>query len=175
MGHQGPDDPRHLVRQGDGDQHARLARQHAGQPCSSFTGITRRDLCRRARAQDQQPSQAALAHLGRSPQPLLAAAGVLPRDETEPSRKVAPAAEGTGGRCQSHERGRDHRADTRTPAAVRLLLAPFPSVNFRLEKPLAYSGHPLYRAPFRAGHAAVVCRRRGQQLKSTQITELHIS
>lgn len=39
VGHQRPDDPRHHVRQGDGDPHARLARQHAGRPRPSFVGI----------------------------------------------------------------------------------------------------------------------------------------
>lgn len=50
VGHQRPDDPRHHVRQGDGDPHARLARQHAGRPRPSFVAGSRanRSVGRRA-------------------------------------------------------------------------------------------------------------------------------
>lgn len=113
MRHQRPDGSRHLVGQRDGDQHARLTRQHAGQPRSGFVGVTGRNLGCRARAQDYKSSQTALAHLGRSPQPLLAATGVLPWDEAEPGCKVSPAAESTGGRRQRNQRRRNHGTNTR--------------------------------------------------------------
>src|SRR5215218_464395 len=70
--HQRPDDPRHFVGQRHGHQHARLAREHAGEPGAGPSVVTRGDFDRRAGAEDEQPPETALAHLRGAAEPLLA-------------------------------------------------------------------------------------------------------
>ncbi len=98
MGHQGPDDPRHLVRQGDGDQHARLARQHASQQYPSFIGNQRA----RPWSQSSRPGSATVAGCARpswsfapaaSLPPLECCRGTRPSQaaKSRPRRKVLAA------------------------------------------------------------------------------------
>src|SRR3954463_9888345 len=76
---QGPDDAGHLVGQGDGDQHPRLAREHPRQPRSrsrrraTLTGPAHHG----AGAEDEQASDRPLAHLRDRPEPPLAAGRLL--------------------------------------------------------------------------------------------------
>src|SRR3954451_17616863 len=81
---QGPDDAGHLVGQGDGDQHARLAREHPRQPrarrCPTLTGPADHG----AGTEDQQPPDGSLAHLRDSPELLLAAGRLLRRRQPQP-------------------------------------------------------------------------------------------
>ena len=69
-------------------------------------------------SRDREPSQVSLAHLRYPAQPRLAAGGVLPRHEAEPSREVAAAPEALHRRCeglQRHSGDRSHSGDRHQP------------------------------------------------------------
>ena len=88
--HQGPDDPRHLVRKCHPHQHRRLARQHSGQLRSrSGCGM---DVSLDEHAigpNNQQASQGPLAHLRLGFEPLLAVGRVLLGHDAQPGCKIA--------------------------------------------------------------------------------------
>ncbi len=73
--------------------HIRLARQHPGQPRVRRLAASDRLVDNRHRARDQESSQVALTHLPYPAKSLLVSGRVLPRNQAEPSREVAPAPE----------------------------------------------------------------------------------
>src|SRR3954454_14734439 len=108
---QGPDDAGHLVGQGGGDQHARLAREHPRQPraCRSPTPTGPAD--HRAGTQDQQSPDGPLAHLRDGSELVLAPCRLLQRRQPKPGGEVPPGAETLRRRHQGGDRSRCDRAD----------------------------------------------------------------
>src|SRR4051794_5774151 len=108
---QGPDDAGHLVGQGGGDQHARLARKHSCQPRARRGPTPTGPADYRAGTQDQQSPDSPLAHLRDGSELVLATCRLLQRRQPKPGGKVPPGAEALRRRHQGGDRGRCDRAD----------------------------------------------------------------
>ena len=123
-----------LLASATATSHARLARQHPGQPRIVRRAAPHRPADHRHGARDQQPPQVTLAHLRYLAQLRLAARRVLARHEAEPSGEVAAAPEALHRRCESLDRHRGDRADPRhAHQAPRLLILPRTHVNLPLQ------------------------------------------
>jgi hypothetical protein len=90
---QGPDDAGHLVGQGGGDQHARLAREHPRQPRARRGPTPTGPADHRAGTQDQQSPDGPLAPLRDGSQLVLAACRLLQRRQPKPGGEIPPGAE----------------------------------------------------------------------------------
>src|SRR4051812_19124498 len=108
---QGPDDAGHLVGQGGGDQHARLAREHSRQPRARRGATPTGPADHRAGTQDQQSPDGPLAHLRDGSELVLAACRPLQRRQPKPGGEVPPGAEALRRRHQGGDRSRCDRPD----------------------------------------------------------------
>lgn len=115
VGHQRPDDPRHHVRQGDGDPHARLARQHAGRPRPSCVGIPVRTAA--SGAAPQIASASAMALFCRFANGFTHAGGIEPRVVTGQAYPACPVTSTGADLHRAHASGRcrDERPPRITP------------------------------------------------------------
>src|SRR5947209_7052389 len=92
---QGPDDAGHLVGQGGGDQHARLAREHPRQPRARHGPTPTGPADHRAGTQDQQSPDGPLAPLRDGSELVLAACRLLQRRQPKPGGEVPRSEEHT--------------------------------------------------------------------------------
>ena len=104
----GPQHTGHFVSQCDCRKHPWLAGEDAPQPGALCWRSSSGSRNYRHRAYDQQASDITLPGFARAPEPLLAAARMLPRRETQPCREVAPSAEILR---RGREGGQSHRGD----------------------------------------------------------------
>ncbi len=103
-----------------------VSAQGAWTGCLCAASQLRLDHCHRA--DDEQATEVALTHLRDLPKPCLAARRMLPRHQTTPGRKVTAASEVLHVRCESKNRHRRDRPNSRnrcqiTHCLIRLGLA----------------------------------------------------
>ena len=103
----------HLVCQCDGREHAWLAGQNSPQPRAFRRWPNLGPGNHRHCANYQQAPDVALTRLARASKPLLAAAGMLSWNETQPSRKITSLAESLHWWSKSRQCHRGNGADPR--------------------------------------------------------------
>src|ERR1700745_69866 len=92
---QSPDDASHLVGQGDGDQHLRLAGQHLRQPRPSRRPAPTGLPDHRAGPEDEQAANGPLSPFRNGAELLLSASRFLEWRQAEPSGEIASGSEAT--------------------------------------------------------------------------------
>src|SRR6516162_7742674 len=109
---QSPDDASHLVGQGNGDQHLRLAEQHLGQPRPGWRRAPTGLPDHRAGPEDQQAANGPLSAFRNGAELLLSARRFLQWRQPEPGGEIASGSEAP---CRRHK-GRDCGGSNRTHA-----------------------------------------------------------
>ena len=94
LGHDRPSDARHLVGNRHGDELGRLLGQQPHDPgmlLRVLPGVSNNGCC----TDDEQPSEIAISLLGDAAEPLLAPRRMLPRNKSDPCRKIPTGFEAT--------------------------------------------------------------------------------